>query len=176
MKFDPSILTAGDEALAMSILDGCPRSIEDPNLIISPDGEPYLYRWYLKRKPEVSLYFHVQTRSDPERSLHDHPWDNTSVILAGKYTEEFEPHPENVAPEYFDRWTPIVHTWKTGAVIQRKATTAHRLILPDGVLYAMTLFMTGPRIREWGFWYPDGFHHHSEHETTVDGVSIGNHS
>lgn len=174
-KFPYDILSMDDLALAMKYLVGAPRSIEDPDLIISPDGEPYLYRWYLKRQPEASIYFHIQTRSDPERPLHDHPWDNTTVMLAGEYVELYEPCPELVAPEFYDRWAPIKRPVKTGRVIFRPAKLAHRLLLPLSVPYAMTLFMTGPKIREWGFWYKDGFHPHEQHEHTADGVSIGSH-
>jgi len=36
-------------------------------------------------------------------------------------------------------------------VLYRKAESPHRLVLPPGVKEAVTLFITGPRRREWGF-------------------------
>jgi hypothetical protein len=36
-------------------------------------------------------------------------------------------------------------------VVLRRATAAHRLEVIDGVPPAETIFITGPRIREWGF-------------------------
>jgi hypothetical protein len=119
--------------------------------ILAPDGEPYLYRWHLvPRNRLANVYFHIQVRSDPERPLHDHPWDNTSTILVGGYVEQYqygsmlgtETYTRNVGP---------------GRIIRRNAEVAHRLILPKWVPYTMTLFTTGPHRREWGFWYPEGW-------------------
>lgn len=59
---------------------------------------------------------------------------------------------------------------KPGAFILRRPTDAHRLSLPN-VPYrdmvenkrdtykrsAWSLFITGPRVREWGIWMPDGW-------------------
>jgi hypothetical protein len=59
-----------------------------PDLVIAPDGKPYLYRWHVfPQNAAAGVYFHIQVQSDPERPLHDHPWDNTSVILSGGYDE-----------------------------------------------------------------------------------------
>jgi hypothetical protein len=60
-----------------------------------------------------------------------------------------------------------------GDIIARKATTGHRLILPAETRYTMTMFMTGPKVREWGFWYPQGWVHNDEVvRLREDGVSI----
>ena len=163
-------LTKGDYDQGADILGGRWRH---PDLIIAPAGEPVLYRWHLYRnRTAASIYFHLQVRSDPERPLHDHPWDNTSVILSGGYNEMFEPHPELVPASYYPRWEPNYRTARKGKVIHRKATTAHRLILPDDIPYTMSLFTTGPVKREWGFWYPDGFHSHKRHVADRDGMSV----
>lgn len=171
MKFDYNILSMDDYALALKYLAGAEHSIEDPDLVIAPDGEPYLYRWHLAREPEGSIYFHIQTRSDPERPLHDHPWDNTTVMLTGRYIELYEPAPELVPPGN-SWWEPIQRPVNTGKMIFRPAKLAHRLLLPQSVPYAMTLFMTGPKVREWGFWYPDGFQPYYDCTRTEDGVSV----
>lgn len=140
--FDWNILRTEDRLTAQTILHIlCP-----PDLIIAPDGDPYLYRWHVVHNPEKgNIYFHIQVASDPERPLHDHPWDNTSNILSGRYIETIQFAPPNGK----------VFTWErqTGQFISREATDAHRLILPPGVPYVMTLFMTGPKKRKWGFWY-----------------------
>jgi hypothetical protein len=119
--------------------------------VIAPDGNPYIYRWHvIPRNSHANVYFHVQVADDPERPLHDHPWDNTSVILAGGYEEVLMSWP-GVDPSrrHYDR--------KVGDVIFREASWAHRLLLAPGVKYTMTQFSTGPKVREWGFWYPDGW-------------------
>jgi hypothetical protein len=127
--------------------------LREPDLIIAPDGNPYLWRWHVTpAKGPANIYLHIQTNDDPERPLHDHPWDNTSVILAGGYKEmlsltEGEPSPE----------TTSTFLRQKGDMIHRKAAWAHRLKLLVGEDYAMTLFVTGPKCRDWGFWYPDGW-------------------
>lgn len=120
-----------------------------PDLIIAPDGYgEYLFRWYVTpQNKEANVYFHVQTASDPERPLHDHPWDNTSVILAGGYEEIIDKGPGARVPMMLHRVFRAA-----GDVVHRPATWAHRLILPPHIPYTMTLFSTGPKVRNWGFW------------------------
>lgn len=151
-KFDWSILTPEDLNLAASIIDGGGDRIIDPDLVIAPSGKdiPYLYRWHIIRlSKEANVYFHVQVASDPERPLHDHPWDNFSVILSGGYDELWDPAPgiEGHA---------VIRKFRKGDTVKRKASEAHRLLLPKGIPYAMTMFSTGPKINDWGFWYPEG--------------------
>lgn len=142
----------------------------DPDLTISPDGTPYLYRWHLvERNKESNAYLHLQVASDPERPLHDHPWDNTSHLLAGHYVERFQGAP------------PWSHTRDIarhqGQTITRYAEQAHRLILPPSVPYVLTLFTTGKVKRAWGFWIPNHrgypqWHPHTDCITDgPDGVS-----
>lgn len=144
----------------------------NPDLVIAPDGFPYLYRWHIIPRastPEQgsNLYFHVQVNDDPERPLHNHPWDNMSVILTGGYKEtmcmsEGEPSPD--ATSIFIR--------QKGDVIFRRARWSHRLTMLRGEDYAMTLFSTGPKVNSWGFWYPAGFRPYQEVTVLKDGVSV----
>lgn len=165
-----SMLDSGDTAIWHRFLP-CYRLFR-PDMVIAPDGCPYLYRWYLfshtgdnKYKPNV--LFHIQTQSDPERPKHDHPWDTMSVILAGAgYAEAWNANPKNDNGQ-----SEIILKRRVGDVIHRAATVAHRLILPPGIGYTMTLFSTGPKVREWGFWYPDGWHDNHRHVVDRDGQS-----
>lgn len=107
----------------------------DPDFII---GDPaYLKRWWIVPRNEFgNVYLHEIHRSDDDRALHDHPWDNTSYIIKGGYVE--------LTPNgSFDR--------NEGDVIHRKATDRHGLILADNDP-CVSLFFTGPKVREWGFW------------------------
>jgi len=165
-KFDWDLLSDTDFATAMGFLDDCPR---EPDLIIAPDGKPYLYRWHITDHEEKSakVFLHIQVSDDPERPLHDHPWDNVTVMLAGGYHEimsmsDGEPQPG----------TTTTFIRSAGDVIYRKARWAHRLILPNGWKYAMTLFTVGPKVRNWGFWYPDGWVSYDDVTRTVNGVSV----
>ena len=164
--FPFAMLSGHDLAVMAEYLNG----LRPPDLIIAPDGNPYLYRWHIRKGAEGCVYLHVQVADDPERPLHDHPWDNMSVILSGGYTELMRTEPPV-------RTTCIpAYTRKKGDVIFRKAETAHRLLMPTGALsecYTMTQFTTGPKLRNWGFWYPHGWVPYQEvSELLPDGRSI----
>lgn len=162
--FYPEQIGLDDRQKAVSILGGW----REPDLTIAPAGdkEPYLFRWHVfpRNVAGANCYFHIQVASDPERPLHDHPWDNCSVILAGGYVEVIDQNPA-------DEFPPEVYTRSVGDVIYRKATWAHRLILPREHPYTMTLFQTGPVLRDWGFWFPDGWRPHVQVVRDEAGVS-----
>lgn len=159
-----NLLSREDYKLAEHFMGGW----RSPDLIIAPDGNPYLYRWHIiPRNTKANVYFHIQVADDPARPLHDHPWDNTSVILSGGYDELITDAPDLDAPKRYSRGI--------GDVIHRLAATAHRLQLLPTVRYTMTLFATGPKYREWGFWYPDGWKPHQEvTEMLEDGKTVIN--
>lgn len=117
--------------------------------IIAPDGTPYIFRWELAKGAAGGLYFHVQVQSDADRGLHDHPWDNTSTIVSGCYEEIYTDKPEDA----YSR--PRRRVLLPGSVTHRTAKEAHRLVLPRGVPYCMTLFSMGPHVQSWGFWYDE---------------------
>jgi len=175
-------ITADTQHLAdLPEMDAWARGIiaaRDPDFIIgpSPDGvQPnYIRRWWIvPRNPWSNLYLHLTQRSDEDRALHDHPWDNSSFIIAGGYTE-ITPRFPNVydGPNHgrssdLDEWIR-----KPGDVIQRPAATSHRLVIADGA-YCISLFATGPKIREWGFWCPQGWRHWRDFTTGQHGQSVG---
>lgn len=168
MKFNIDLLSPADQITARQLIGHGPWKVRDPDLTIAPDGKPYIYRWHIiPRAGMANLYFHVQTASDPERPLHDHPWDNMSVILSGFYEEIISEQP-NMPTEENTRTVLRV----TGETVFRKAEWSHRLILPKGMPYTMTLFSTGPKRREWGFWYPDGWRSYKEVTEVRNGVSV----
>ena len=113
-------------------------------LIGSPDrviGGDYLQRWYLlPRNHWCNVYLHKFGRSDDDRALHDHPWYSVSLLLKGELLEHS-----------FNRKRHIPWLWP----VCRSAKFAHRLELVKGPVW--TLFITGPRIRKWGFYAPHGW-------------------
>lgn len=119
-----------------------------PDVIIGGEADPYLRRWWLiPRNPVFNVYLHHFLRSDDDRALHDHPWINLSILLAGQYDEHtIRPGGINV------RTRRRAGDWKL-----RTAKAAHRIELVDGPCW--TLFLTGPRIRAWGFHCPAGWRH-----------------
>lgn len=165
MFFDWNCLTIDDRYLAAEIL-GSPDVMRQPDLCIAPDGYPYLWRWWVIPKNRfANIYLHVQVADDPERPLHDHPWHNQSVILSGGYVEKIQAYPP-AGPCF-------THMRSRGETIHRKAHEAHRLFLPERIPYTMTLFTTGPKCHDWGFWHDNIFTPHKECvEDLPDGRSL----
>lgn len=163
-----------DQDIAASIIGSLYRP---PDLVIAPAGHgEYLFRWWvLPHNLRANVYFHIQTASDPERPLHDHPWDSTSVILAGGYEEivDMEPDSEWAAHPVEQRRNGVSFTTmrKPGDVVHRPATWAHRLILPPSIPYSMSLFSTGPKVKQWGFYLDHGFVPYNEVTHTENGLS-----
>jgi hypothetical protein len=141
-----------------------------PDVIIGGMDRPYLLRWHvIPRNRFFNIYLHKFLRDDDDRALHDHPWWSCSVILRRGYWE-------HIADGRTLRRKPL-------RAYFRKATDAHRIELlrprfwivsPDELsepLSAWSLFITGPKVREWGFHCPKGWVHWktfcSPHDTTV---------
>ena len=110
-----------------------------PDFVI---GDNYLRRWWVVPRNEFcNVYLHEIRQSDDDRALHDHPWANRSLIIAGSYQEH----------------TPDgVFVRSAGDVIDRQADALHRLVV-DASEPVISLFMTGPVVREWGFACPKGW-------------------
>jgi hypothetical protein len=132
----------------------------DPDIIIGADGEttthqknPYLWRWHLiPRNPIFNVYVHCFWRGDNDRELHDHPWWNLSIILEGHYLEEI---PSCHWRKYtHGRATTVVFRGE-GDVIRRRAGQMHRIYVSKPPVYS--LFITGPKIRDWGFYCAQGW-------------------
>lgn len=147
----------------------------EPDFIITrEDGTPYLRRWWIiPRNPWFNIYLHHIQGDDDDRALHDHPWPNVSVVLKGGYWEVLPFTPLTPLPE---GWTPPkLRAWRgPGSIVFRRPTAAHRLELgqaaevirnDNGTLKTLravkipcwSLFITGPRVREWGFHCPKGW-------------------
>ena len=135
-----------------------------PDLVIGDPAQPYMRRWYaIPRNPLFNIYLHQILRSDDERALHDHPWLNLSVLLAGFYRE---------------------HTIAAGGIHRRALRTAgdlkartpwsaHRLEVFED-FPCLTLFITGPRLRAWGFHCPEaGWRHWRDFTSGARGETVG---
>lgn len=110
-----------------------------PDFII---GDDYLRRWWIVPRNEwCSVYLHEILHSDDDRALHDHPWANRSFLISGSYIEHT---PDGT----FHR--------NAGDLVEREAAALHRLEVIPGQR-AVSLFITGPAVREWGFQCPKGW-------------------
>lgn len=134
----------------------------DPDIYIGGKQNTYLRRWYvIPRNRWFNIYLHQFLRSDDDRALHDHPWINLSILLDGEYTE--------VLPTIGGTTTSRVLT--AGNLALRGPSAAHRVLLHAGNCW--TLFITGPRVREWGFWCPAGWRHWQDFTAGTNGETIG---
>lgn len=131
-----------------------------PDFVIGGEERPYLLRWWvIPRNRLFNVYLHCFLRSDDDRALHDHPWANASILLRGRYVE---------------------HTIAEGGIEHRRELRsgdfrvrssgrfAHRVELVDGPCW--TLFITGPRYREWGFHCPRAGWIHWKEFTAADDI------
>ena len=118
-----------------------------PHFVVGDPSRPYLHRWYvLPRNPLLNVYVHKFLRDDDDRAAHDHPWASLSLCLWRGYWEEVGPRRET------RRWVGPL------SLTARPSWWAHRVELKDGKP-AWTLFLTGPRVREWGFHCAKGWVH-----------------
>lgn len=144
-----------------------------PDFVIGGSDRPYLRRWFvIPRNPVFNVYLHQFLRSDDDRALHDHPWlFNASWLLRGSYLE---------------------HTIKAGGIGVRALREAgaikfrwgpapHRIeLLQDPyaeVLHPLpcwTVFITGPRVRQWGFYCMErGWVHWKTFTASADPGAVG---
>ena len=125
-----------------------------PDFVIGPPENPYMHRWFvIPRNRIFNVYLHKFLRDDDDRALHDHPWPSVSLVLKGGYYEQTK-GPDG---SFERRW------FGPGNVIFRGPRYAHRVELGrryvggftlEDVVPCWTLFVTGPRVREWGFHCP----------------------
>jgi hypothetical protein len=131
-----------------------------PHLTI---GVNYLERWHIIPKNRLfNIYLHKFSGSDDDRALHDHPWHSVSFLLSGKLKQVVQ-----LGGGPFGRIRPVYRL----IPVLRMPKHAHRLILV-GSKPAYTLFITGPKVREWGFHCKSGWKHWTK-MSTADGKPIG---
>ena len=115
----------------------------------------YLQRWWIiPRNRWFNIYLHRFLHDDEDSALHDHPYASMSWVLDRGYYEHSRTSID---------WQPA------GAIVFRRAATAHRIELKkrheltrtgweaETPIPAVSLFFTGPRTREWGFHCPNGW-------------------
>ena len=142
-----------------------------PDFIIGGEDDPYLKRHFLiPRNPVFNIYVHQFLRSDDDRALHDHPWlFNCSILLDGDYIEH-TPKGKFLreAGEWKFRFGGAPHRVELielGPVLE--------IDLPLTILPCWTVFITGPRVREWGFHCLRGWVHWKEFTDSRDSGKVG---
>lgn len=139
-----------------------------PDFVIGGQEKPYLRRWWLiPRNRFFNVYLHQFLRSDDDRALHDHPWANASILLRGGYIE----HTIDAGGIHRKRLLEAVavRVRLTGKIAHRVELLTQYVRRPAGVQLnervseiahiepapCWTIFITGPRYREWGFHCPE---------------------
>jgi hypothetical protein len=141
----------------------------EPDFIVGGVTDPYLLRWWvIPRNRFFNVYLHLFLRSDDDRALHDHPWlFNCSMLLEGSYIEW--------VPDGKDAQNPIPVYHSPGTRRFRWGRATHRIELHttlSGIPKpCTTLFITGPVVREWGFWCPKRWVPWKIFTATAKGVS-----
>lgn len=164
--------------LGADLARGVMESREPTQIITREELGDYLHRWMLVRKSVVprlvenfvvdtgdgrndpslipgeieNVFLHRYLRGDAE-DLHCHPWPNATVVLKGRIVEQYNDVIMGVVAQ---------RELESGDVVIRQGEDAHAIV--DVEPGTITLFVTGRKEREWGF-YPDGeFVHHSQYE------------
>lgn len=142
------------------------KAKREPDVFIGGRDDPYMLRWHIIRSPKwfnvFNLFLHEFRRSDDDRALHDHPWPNMSILLDGAYIEHL---PGNRKEFRFP-----------GDIIRRGPGSPHRIELLNLEPHSnatTTLFMTGRKVREWGFACPQGWIPWQEFTTGTNGERVG---
>jgi len=123
----------------------------------------YLERFYLGRIGQWTFFLHKVCASDPDRGLHDHPWNAFSFLLSGSYDEEIlipvvqeevyrisAAYPKGFSEQFaFGRLLTIYRRvlWFN----RIPGNKFHRLVLIASNP-VWTLFVHGKRVKSWGFW------------------------
>lgn len=110
-------------------------------------SDVYLVRYPVLKSRWMNIYIHQFLRSDRD-DLHDHPWHFMTYLVKGSYIE-WKYHK--------GRDTITFRNENANRLIFRKATDQHRIEVQEKLLVSerhkapLTLFISGPILREWGF-------------------------
>lgn len=148
-----------------------------PDFVVDHDNEAYLCRWFVvrggrrwlgidpqerlailardnpreddRRHGAFNVYLHRFWSSDHDVP-HDHPWRSATVVLDGGYLEHIpiDPRRQHGPCRVFKRTAGDI-------VLRPRPRRAHRVEIVSAP--ATTLFLTGPRMREWGFYQSTGW-------------------
>lgn len=128
---------------------------------IETDGDPYLTRILLDRlvglrnKLGIGVYLHKFHRPDIDEHLHNHPWKRAfSLVLSGSYDEARLIRGDARSCRVMYDGTPVEHR-RVRFFNYLTKDDYHQVRQLHGDVW--TLFVTGPRIQDWGF-LADGIH------------------
>lgn len=100
---------------------------------------PYVVRWRVET-PWFSVRLHHWLAPDDDRAKHDHPWSFVTFVIRGGYTDSSPSGDEHL---------------RAPAIRYRPAEHQHTVFPDEGG--AWTVIITGPKVRQWGFWVAGKF-------------------
>lgn len=117
--------------------------------IIEVEGEPYLLRCHLWYRGRIlpNIYLHFFFKGDQDRDLHNHPWNATTFVLSGGYSEEYLTRTPGAT--YAHDYMIKRRVLKAGNVARIGAEHYHRVDLY--LKGCWTLFFAGDILQSWGF-------------------------
>lgn len=154
-----------------------------PDFVVGGRENPYLLRWWLiPRNPLFNVYLHKFLRDDDDRALHDHPWFWCSIILRGDYVEVTERAGVTIRTHRVRGSARCASPWRAHRIelfpwwlgddnghMPQTPAEENNMRAP-----VWTLFITGPRLRSWGFHCPErGWVPWQEFTATDDPGDIG---
>lgn len=117
-------------------------------------GDLHFRRWRLIETKWFNIYIHQFYRSDLDRHCHDHPWSFVSFLLWGGYTVA-RPSSNSKC-----RWDYSLH--KAPSIIFNRSKDFHKVEYLNRTP-TVTLMITGPPKRDWGYWVNGAWVHHKEY-------------
>lgn len=140
------------------------RRPPDFEVIRGDNNDTYLRRWWLiPRNNWFNIYLHNMILDD-DATLHDHPYWSLSLVLTDGLDENYVKRPDKiwsnqdlykiVDGRFVMEYAAQSRRISAGDLVWRGKHFAHQLIVRHD---AWTIFITGPRVKAWGFWCPRGF-------------------
>lgn len=138
------------ESIVRLLMKWCERRGKVVHICGTADSsDVYLVRYLVLKSKWMNIYIHEFLRSDRD-DLHDHPWHFMTYLVKGSYIEwKYN--------ERTGRDAITFRTEKSNRLVFRKATDQHRVEVREKLLVSerhkapLTLFVSGPIMREWGF-------------------------
>jgi hypothetical protein len=153
----------------------------EPDFVIGGKENPYLRRhWLLPRNRFFNIYVHEFLRSDDDRALHCHPWlFNASWLLEGMYREHtiaaggVAHREDRRAGDWKFRWGRAPHRVELPCWPGFFGIAPEKLRPIGEPMPCLTVFITGPVVRTWGFHCPKRWVPWQEFTDARDAGSIG---
>lgn len=144
-----------------------------PDLSLVRGGMEYMRRWKVFTFRPFGLklfnvYIHEFVGLDWSGEPHDHPWHSLSIIISGVYNEELYKLDKSRHSPQIVRKSDTLYT--PGDVIFRSPNCIHKIEARSKPV--ITLFITGPDVKDWGFFKFDGTwtqHDQWVEENVIDG-------